>query len=1179
MNYKYLICYISFFIPFFALADANDYKSIEFVKNHGQWDGPFVYKSTFGNIDIFLENNAITYLIADQGNNSKVHDYKLGILKTYPKLPCHAYRVKFLNSNTTPEIYGSKAQERYYNYYLGNDKSKWKSNIHPELAVDYKQLYPGVDMHIASSMGNMKYDLIVKPNASVEQIELAFDGVDDLKLEKGDLIVKTSVGDIHEMAPYAYQYINGERVEVPCRYKLRGNTVSYVFPKGYDKSVNLVIDPTIVFATFTGSTADNWGFTATYDPQGNFYAGGVASGNGYPRTLGSGYAGGGSGGGNGTDQLECDIVITKFAAAGGGNSIIFSTYIGGADNEQPHSMVVAASGELFIAGRTYSSDYPNTTTRNYNGGADIIITKLSTTGAVTSSTLLGGSADDGVNISSLYGTTNSLKHSYADDSRSEVLTDNNNNVYVASCTRSTDFDDTLHSIKTSTSGNQDGVVLKLNNNLSTLLWGTYLGGSGDDAAYVLDFNNDQSAVYVSGGTASANFPAATGGFSGLWPTAQGDIDGYIVKFRNGGNYDVLRGTMIGRGSYDQCFGIQVDNEDNVYVNGNTLGNSFPVTPGVFSNQGATQFIMKLDSTLSNNIYSTVYGSLNATATNITPTAFLVDTCQNVYISGWGGATAGNGGNTRNMYVDITTNPPTPSAVMKGTTNGSDFYFIVFSKDAKSVLFAGYYGGGNTNEHVDGGTSRFDENGVIYQAICGGCGGNSSLPTTNAHSTTNGSTNCNFLALKIAFNLGSVSANATVSPDGLICLGESVTFSSQGSSNATQYFWDFGDGNTSTAASPTHTYAAGGTYQVKLRAENPNACNTKDSASLTVIVDTNRIAARFDVVQTDTCDPYVATFTNTSQVNNPNNGTYLWEFGDGTSFTGSNPPAHTYASKGTYTVKLTMTDPGACNSPDSTSTTITFDNSFVEADFEGPESTCEKTKITFNNQSANAQSFLWEFGDGSTSTESNPEHSYDTAGVYSIKLYSYNDNTCNQVDSIIKSITINPTPIAAFRHTPVIPVTNEPINFTNNSEGANSYVWDMGDGTSTEKEIPDPKFYKKTGRYLVCLQAINSFGCVDTVCRYVEADVYPLADLPTGFTPNDDGKNDILYVRGAAIESIDLKIYNRWGETVFQTTDINTGWDGKYKNKPQPTEAYGYVLNVIFVDGTTLYKKGNVTLMR
>ncbi len=1179
INYRYLAAILCFLVPLCAMGHEGDFRPIEFVKNEGQWDGPFAYRAQYGNITLFLENSTFTYLVGAADNAHKIFDYKHLKTKEPPVMRYHAYKVHILNANPNPEITGSKPQQHYYNYYLGSDTNRWKSFIYPNLVVDYKGVYTGIDLHIASEGRNIKYDFIVNAGANADDIQLAFEGTDALDIKDGNLLITTSVGTIQEMAPYAYQYINGERKEVPCKYRLKNNVLTYNFTKGYDKNHALIIDPQIVFTTFTGSTDDNWGFTATYDNQGNFYAGGIVGGattggsTGYPRTIGPLAHAGGDGADSNAAAIPSDMGITKFNPTGTTN--VYSTYLGGISQDQPHSMVVDAQGNLYIAGRTYSQDFPiQGTGTAHNGRSDIVVVKLNPNGTLNASRFVGGSADDGVNISSAYGVIQSLKHTYADDARSEILLDNGGNVYVASSTKSGNFP-MVNATKNNLTGVQDGVVFKLNNALTSILWSTYIGGNSVDAAYVLALNKSESSVYVSGGTASANFT----GSGGLWNTYQGGAaDGFIQKYANGGAYGLQRATLIGRGGYDQCFGIQVDDENNVYVTGNTLGGTFPVTAGVYNNAGSSQFVMKLDSNLSTNIFSTVYGSGTSAVTNITPVAFLVDTCQNIYISGWGGAVAGNGGNTNGMATFLGATPPTPANIVSSTTNGDDFYFIVFSKNAAALLFAAFYGGSTLGEHVDGGTSRFDKNGVVYQAICGGCGGSSAVPMMpNVFSTTNGSSNCNLLALKIAFNLGSVDANLTVQPAASVCLGDPFNFSSNGSTNATNFMWDFGDGNSTSTPNPSHTYATGGTFNVRLIAMNPNACKTSDTAFVTVRVDTNSINADFDVVQTDSCKPFKATFTNKSK--SGASTTYTWLFGDGKTFNGQNPGSHEYADTGTYTITLILNDPAACNPNDTMRKTISFNTLYVEAGFEGPPIVCEKTGAQFNNRSKNALTFQWKFGDGKTSSESNPNHIYDTAGTYIITMYAYNPGTCNGVDSLTDTIQVESTPIANFRHDPIIPVTNEPINFTNLSQRATSWVWDFGDNTFTTLETPAPKFYRRTGSYRVCLQALNKVGCADTICKYVDADVYPLADIPKAFSPNGDGENDILYVRGAGIETIDLKIFNRWGELVFESTDISIGWDGKYKGTETPVEAYGYVLNVTFVDGTTFYKKGNVTLLR
>lgn len=1175
-----LLCVVSVVLSFVVAPTAQlsahegGVAPTEFIRNDGQWEGPFKFRATIGNVELFLEKNAFTYLVGEKDILEKQHQIKYGTSKDPVLLKYHAYRLNIVGANPDVKIEGAKSQPHYYNYYLSNDSTKWKSYIHPDLAVDYTGIYPNVNLHIASEGRNIKYDFIVQPGGDAAQIQLSFDGVDGLDLKKGNLVISTSVGEIYEMAPYAYQYSGGERIEVPCNYRLRGNTITYQFPKGYDKSVPLVIDPNVIFSTFSGSTARNWGFTATYDDAGNFYAGGVANGSGYPTNLGPSFAGGDAADSNGASMIT-DMTITKFNPAG--NALVYSTFLGGSSQDQPHSMVTNAAGELYLAGRTYSANFPIPgNTSSHSGGADIIVARLSAAGILQNARFVGGSADDGVNISSNYSNIFSLKHSYADDARSEIILDNAGNVYVAGCTKSANFP-TANPAKSGLTGLQDGVAFKLNNNLSAMLWGTYIGGSDVDAAYVLALSQSEASVYVAGGTASNNFT----GSGGLWNSYQGgSADGFIQKYENGGSYGVQRATLIGRGGYDQVFGIQVDAQNSVYVMGQTLGGTFPVTAGVYNNPSSSQFLMKLDSNISSNVYSTVYGSGNSSTTNITPVAFLVDTCQNVYISGWGGSVSGNGGNTQNMPVSLGNPPPTPSGIVSATTDGSDFYFIVFSRNAAALLFAAYFGGSQIGEHVDGGTSRFDKNGVVYQAICGGCFASSNVPTTpGAFSNVNGSSdNCNLMALKIAFNLGSVKGKIDVQPGPKVCLGEPFTFSGANSSNATTYDWDFGNGATANGQTVTYTYPTGGSFTVRLIVTNPNACRTVDTAYLAVTVDTNSIDADFSVTTTEKCKPYIATITNNSK-GRGSSTSYQWTFGDGTTFSGANPGAHTYADTGTYVIKLVISDAGACNTIDSVTKVISFNEVFVKAVFAGPPLLCENAPAQFSNNSENAATYLWDFGDGNTSNAAAPKHLYDTAGTYVVKFYAYNPLTCNGVDSSNTTVTVSGKPKANFRHSPIIPVTNEPVTFQNLSERATAYVWDFGDNTFSDLITPLPKYYRRTGTYRVCLQALNEAGCSDTICRNVDADVYPLADLPKAFSPNGDGVNDILYVRGSGIETLDLTIYNRWGEIVFETTDINIGWDGTYKGKEQPIEAYAYVMNVVFVDGINYYKKGNVTLLR
>jgi len=727
----------------------------------------------------------------------------------------HAFRMNFIGANTSQPIRGLDKLSYYRNYFRGNNPNQWSSRVGVYQKVEYSNLYPGIDALFYSSESNFKYDFIVRPGANPNQILMKYEGLDGLEKIGENLALKNSVVQLQELAPFAYQFINGELVQVPCYFIVDGAEVRFDFPTGYNSNFELVIDPTLIFATMTGSTSDNWGTSATNDANGNLVGCGMAFATNYPTTLGAFQE---SFGGEVTDMS-----IIKYNVDG--TNALFSTYIGGASTEFPHSSIVNQAGEIIILGTTSSANFPMTPqsydssfdggsnvtivpTINYPNGSDIVVVVLSADGAsLNAATYLGGSGNDGLN------TSTDLSFNYADGARGEVNLDSNENIYITSCTESNDFPLTNGAFQQGFGGgNQDGVVVKLNSDLSNVLWSTYLGGDDDDAVYSskVDANNN---LYVTGGTNSNDFPKLGGTLNNTFQG--GAADGFISHL-SGSNGDLINTTFLGTSAFDQSYLLDLDADGNVYVVGQSVG-GYPVSGNVYTDPGTTQFLHKLSPDLNTTIFSTVFG--NGDEVNISPTAFLVDDCQRIYVSGWGGDTqsAGNGspglvGNTLGMLV-------TPDAI-QSTTDGSDFYIIQFAPDATAVEYASFFGSTDANEHVDGGTSRFDKSGVIYQAVCAGCGGNSFPTTPGVWSEENGSGNCNLGAFKFAFEQDEVVAQfSTVLGD---CSSLTVEFENE-SLGGESYMWDFGDGNSSEEESPTYTYATGGSYTVQLSVMNPSTC--------------------------------------------------------------------------------------------------------------------------------------------------------------------------------------------------------------------------------------------------------------------------------------------------------------------------------------------------------------------
>jgi gliding motility-associated-like protein len=948
--------------------------ALQFVANRGQWAQPVVFAADVPGGRLFLERGRLTQALYDAAAVQKLHEQKPD--GRDHRIRAHAYSVTFVGADARAPVRGELETSDKSNYFIGRDQSKWASAVPGYAEVRYQQLYPGTNLRFYTHDQQLEYDFELAPGADAARIKLRYAGQQRLAIVDGALHVTTSVGSVVEQRPVAYQQLKGQRVPVRCAYALGADhTLAFTFPQGYDHSRPLVIDPVLIYSSYTGSTASNYGYTATYDAQGNLYSGGVVFAAGYPTTVGAydiSFAG------------SQDYGIMKFnpTAATGAASRIYATYVGGSSDDHPHSMVVDPAGDLVILGTTGSSDFPTTTRafdRSFNGADDIVVSKLNPLGTqLLASTFLGGSGSDG-QVRGL------LDINYNDTYRGDVTTDAQGNIYLASLTASGNFPITGNGFQDTKGTGSDGVVAKFAPDLATLTWSTFIGGSGEDAAYSVQLASD-GAVFVSGGTTSRNFPGTTGGLNPQF--RGGSADGFVARLSAAGN-NLLQASYIGTSGYDQAYFLQLDAQNEVYLFGQTDG-AYPVSGGVYANPNSRQFLHKLDPLLRTTRFSTVIGNGNSGATNISPTAFLVDNCGQILLSGFGG-------NVANM-------PVTPNAIQSSGSSVSEdfgyFYIMQLSANAAGLVYGTYFGNGSC--HVDGGTSRFDKRGIIYQSMCVGSG-SVALPTTpNAWSRSNNST-WNNAAFKIdVLQLDATFTASDVPGGGRIrrgCAPLTVYFTRPFASG-TSSSWSFGNGQTSTSASlsVSTVYSVPGRYIARLTVTDPTNC--LQTATSTDTIDVFGLPPAAAGPDRTICQGGSATLS----VPDAGQGvTYAWfpPIGLNTT-TGRTVVASPGAS--TFYI-LTTTTPNGCNGKDTVLVNVAPRPQVSVA--ANPPNAFTGAPVNFSSTVTGAQgavSYLWVFGDGQTSPEPAPTHTYTQAGTYPVRLTTrYPSGLCEQVQELAVEI--------------------------------------------------------------------------------------------------------------------------------------------------------------------------------
>lgn len=851
-----------------------------FVPNWGQWSGNHHFEAQFGGMKAFIGEQGLDLVLFKP---DEVHEQLFHAQNG--KLHLFALAVRFPGAKAVKPI-GQEGGPVRQHYYLGDAKN-WKTDVPAFSRLIQQELYPGIDLLWQQEEGNLKYDFVVKPGANPAQIRVDYRGIKEKQLKNGRLHLSTSLGELIEMAPVAWSETPWGREVVNCRYELVDGLLSFVFPDDYNPNYPLVIDPVLVFSTYSGSTANNFGFTASPDASGNFYTAGTVFDVGFPTTLGAfqeTFVGNTVDPGEG---LRIDVGILKFNFDG--SQLLYASYLGGRRDEQPHSLNVNGYGELVVMGTTRSDNFPVATDAydpSFNGNYDLFLTRISPDGSeLRGSTYLGGPENDGINSFA------PLRYQYADDYRGDVQITANNEIIVISLTNNTALVTSGSGQNSYGGGQSDGLIARFSENLTTLRWMSYMGGDGLDALYGGRVQGNK--LIVVGGSTSGNLTTTAGAFQS---SSLGGAEG-IVQVVDIANGSLLHRSFLGSAGYDQLFFVDVDELGRIYVNGQTDSNI--VTRGTnYNDPFSGQYIARFSPTLDSLHWLGRYGAKRKFP-DLSPSAFLVDICGNIYISGW------TGNIQANPNVPGPTNLTRTNNAIQNSSDGYDFYLAAFSRDMLTMSFGTYFGGATSADHVDGGTSRFDPRGVIYQAICAGCMADD-LPTTpGSYSPTRGGIRCNNAALKIAFELETgIRANFGWVEPANWC--DPVNLQIQDLSRIdgqTTYSWETSDGQTSSVAEPSFVFANPGTYSIKLTLNSTLACNRFDTLTRYI-----EVRDQPDVrLPNDTCvcadDGYVI------QANVPGN-TFSWTGPDGT----GNQPDFAATSTGKYSLQLT--DFYGCEATDS-----------------------------------------------------------------------------------------------------------------------------------------------------------------------------------------------------------------------------------------------------------------------
>lgn len=638
---------------------------LTFEANRGQTDSSVRFLSRGRGYSLFLTGNESVLTVRNSSSESA------GVL-----------RLRLLGSNARSTAQGEDQLPGKANYFIGNDHSKWRTDIPTYAKVRYNSIYPGIDLvYYGNQGGELESDFIVSPGADPRAIAFGVgsQGHTSAKLDpQGNLVVTLPSGNVRLHKPVVYQKTDqgqghgDKRQTVDGRFALDAQNNVHFELGPYDHSRPLIIDPVLEYATFIGGSGGDIGYAVAVDTNYDAYITGVTNSTNFPTDTPYQSANKGNG----------DCFITKINSAA--TALIYSTYLGGTQSDQCTALALYA-GSVMVTGYTTSVDFPtavptgsgtiNPFQLNYAGNTDAFVAELSTTGnTLVYSTYLGGSGAD-----------------FAQG----IAADNAGNAYVTGTTQSKNFP-TLNPYQGTNNGSENVFVTKVNPSGEALVYSTFIGGSQADVGQAIVLDSSDNA-YVAGYTFSSDFPVV----APLQSTLGGGADAFVLELNANGT-GLTFSTFLGGTADDRAYAIALDSNEDIYLAGATSSTNFPTNNPIYpALKGAgNAFVAKLNTSAKSIVYSTYLGGSGIDQAN----GIAVDSSGDAFVTGF------------TESGDFPTQNPIQSVLglsnnqLCGSTACPDVFVAEVNPSGSALTYSTYLGG---NGYDSGQGLALDTNGTVY----------------------------------------------------------------------------------------------------------------------------------------------------------------------------------------------------------------------------------------------------------------------------------------------------------------------------------------------------------------------------------------------------------------------------------------------------------------------------------